>query len=291
MSGLNRSDLQTLRAQTIYKNGQQKIKGQDHTNFLIDLIDSCANLITDKEKLNIYEYNNSLAYSSGVGVLYSGGLYQANKDTGLGAFNVADWNLISSGGGSSIFKGEWITLTAYAIGDFVVEAGDMYVCTTGNTDASFTPSNWLKVIEGNVTQATSTLAFDDGSTNTDWDGNVFPALQGPVNNQLASRVKTIENSLPIVKEFPFFFNTSSPTSNEVPSYGTVDIFGTERQDGSITSVEYETSTDKINWTNRGNLGGLDFFMSGATSTTFLWIRAVNPVVTGLGEKGFIVQYN
>jgi len=195
MSGLNRSDLQTLRAQTIYKNGQQKIKGQDHTNFLIDLIDSCANLITDKEKLNIYEYNNSLAYSSGVGVLYSGGLYQANKDTGLGVFNVADWDLISSGGGSSIFKGEWITLTAYAIGDFVVEAGDMYVCTTGNTDASFTPSNWLKVIEGNITQATSTLAFDDGSTNTDWDGNVFPALQGLVNNQLASRTKVLENSL------------------------------------------------------------------------------------------------
>jgi hypothetical protein len=195
MSGLNRSDLQTLRAQTIYKNGQQKIKGQDHTNFLIDLIDSCANLITDKEKLNIYEYNNSLAYSSGIGVLYSGGLYQANKDTGLGAFNVADWDLISSGGGSSIFKGEWVTLTTYAIGDFVVEAGDMYVCTTGNTDASFTPANWLKVIEGNITQVTSTLAFDDGSTNTDWDGSVFPAFQGPVNNQLASRIKTIEGSI------------------------------------------------------------------------------------------------
>ena len=123
----------------------------------------------------------------------------------------------------------------------------------------------------------------------DWD--VLPTEVKAALDELAGRVKTIENSLRIVKKFEFFFNTSSPTSNEVPSYGTVDIFGTERQDGSITSVEYETSTDKINWTNRGNLGGLDFFMSGATSTTFLWIRAVNPVVTGLGEKGFIVQYN
>ena len=138
---------------------------------------------------------------------------------------------------------------------------------------------------------TSTLTYDIVATPSDWNGGTAPATQNLVNDELAGRVKTIENSLPIVKEFQFFFNTSSPTSNEVPSYGTVDIFGTERQDGSITSVEYETSTDKINWTNRGNLGGLDFFMSGATSTTFLWIRAVNPVVTGLGEKGFIVQYN
>jgi len=138
---------------------------------------------------------------------------------------------------------------------------------------------------------TSTLTYDIVATPTDWNGGTAPATQNLVNDELAGRVKTIENSLPIVKKFEFFFNTSSPTSNEVPSYGTVDIFGTERQDGSITSVEYETSTDKINWTNRGNLGGLDFFMSGATSTTFLWIRAVNPVVTGLGEKGFIVQYN
>ena len=135
-------------------------------------------------------------------------------------------------------------------------------------------------------------AFDVNYTPTtvaDWD--VTPTEVAGSLDELAGRVKTIENSLPIVKIFEFFFNTSSPTSNEVPSYGTVDIFGTERQDGSITSVEYETSTDKINWTNRGNLAGLDAFMIGATSTTFLWIRAVNPVVTGLGEKGFIVQYN
>ena len=123
----------------------------------------------------------------------------------------------------------------------------------------------------------------------DWD--VLPTEVKAGLDELASRTRIIENSLPIVKKFEFFFNTSSPTSNEVPSYGTVDIFGTERQDGSITSVEYETSTDKINWTNRGNLAGLDAFMIGAVSTTFLWIRAVNPVVTGLGEKGFIVQYN
>ena len=126
----------------------------------------------------------------------------------------------------------------------------------------------------------------------DWD--VLPTEVKAGLDELASRTRIIENSLPIVKEFEFFFNTSSPTSNEVPSYGTVDIFGTERQDGSITSVEYETSTDKINWTNRGNLTGgssLASFMIGATSTTFLWIRAVNPVTTGLGEKGFIVQYN
>ena len=127
------------------------------------------------------------------------------------------------------------------------------------------------------------------TTPGDWNGP--PTTDGEGLDELAGRVKTIEDSLPIVKKFEFFFNTSSPTSNEVPSYGTVDIFGTERQDGSITSVEYETSTDKINWTNRGNLGGLDAFMIGAISTTFLWIRAVNPVVTGLGEKGFIVQYN
>ena len=42
---------------------------------------------------------------------------------------------------------------------------------------------------------TSTLAFDDGSTNTDWDGDVFPAFQGLVNNQLASRTKALENSI------------------------------------------------------------------------------------------------
>jgi len=94
MAQLNKADLQTKRAQTIYPNGSKKIKASQHTAFLTDLIDSTANLISDKEKINLFSYNGSLSYSIGVGVIYNGKLYQANKNTGLKAFDLADWNLV-----------------------------------------------------------------------------------------------------------------------------------------------------------------------------------------------------
>ena len=96
MAKLNRADLKTKKNQTIYKNGKKEIKGELHNAFLEDVLDSLANLITDAKKLNIYEYDSSLEYNVGVGVLYQGALYQANTVTGLGAFNASDWDLIAS---------------------------------------------------------------------------------------------------------------------------------------------------------------------------------------------------
>jgi len=36
----------------------------------------------------------------------------------------------------------WVTLTAYIIGDLVLEAGNIYECNTNNSDASFTVGKW-----------------------------------------------------------------------------------------------------------------------------------------------------
>ena len=126
----------------------------------------------------------------------------------------------------------------------------------------------------------------------DWD--VLPTEVKSALDGLASRVKVLELSPSLVRQIPFYVNTSSTTSNIVATYGTVALFGAERKTSKLVSVAYETSVDGGDtWTSRADFGALQTFMNSAISTSFIYIRAVAPVFLGgfEGEQEFILEYN
>lgn len=146
MSQKGRGALKTQRTETVYKNDNKEIKGDKHATLLDDILDSYVNFITDELRLNLREYNPSggFVYKSGIGVLYQGKLYQANQNTGPGAFVPADWDEITGGtGGTETWRGEWVpnASPAYAVGEYVVYQNDLYECNNANNDAVFTPAN------------------------------------------------------------------------------------------------------------------------------------------------------
>ena len=65
--------------------------------------------------------------------------------------------------GSANFKGDWITLTAYTVGQSVYYSGNFYVCKTANSDATFTSSKWVINVPlgavGNINNTLSEFSF------------------------------------------------------------------------------------------------------------------------------------
>lgn len=292
MAQKNRADLKTQRGNTIYKNGKKLIKAELHALLFDDTLDSNVNWLSDILKLNIREYNNSLSYLAGVGVLYSGALYQANTNTGLGAFNVAHWDLISSGGGgSSTWKGIWVSATSYVIGEYVIEANNIYKCNTANSDVSFTIGNWDLVLSGNVTQTATTTDFTQ-STPSDWD-TVFSKLQ-PMGDEIGSRVRALETASNVfVYTIELYANTDSTVSNIFPLYGKVLLFGNVNKSSKVISVSYETSTDGGDtWIARVDFAALDTYLTSATTpTSFILVRGIFTFLGGyIGEQAITLNY-
>jgi hypothetical protein len=102
MSVLNRSVLQTNAVGVIYDNTDELIDAAQHQGLLLDILDSSANLLTDKLLFNLRDYTITRLYELGEACVYNDGggdaIYRANKNT-QGAFIPADWDSIASGGG------------------------------------------------------------------------------------------------------------------------------------------------------------------------------------------------
>jgi hypothetical protein len=130
------------------------------------------------------------------------------------------------------------------------------------------------------------------TTPADWNGP--PTTDGDGLDELAGRIKVVENSLPVIRQIHFYVNTSSTTSNIVATYGTVSLIGAERKTSKLLSVAYETSVDGGDtWISRVDFTALQTFMNSAISTSYIYIRAAAPVFLGgfEGEQQFILEYN
>ena len=190
--------LKTERPNIIFKNGKGLVKAEPHGTFVDDILDSFVNWITDENKLNLREYSTSLTYTTGVGVLYTGKLYQANKNTGPGAFVAADWDEITAGGGGGgIFLGQWIGGTSYNVGEYVVNTNNLYECTIANSDASFTPGNWSLKVEGNIVQTAFTTAYTP-TTPANWGGTVPTETGGALDILIQKALSNASSAIAFV---------------------------------------------------------------------------------------------
>lgn len=138
-------------------------------------------------------------------------------------------------------------------------------------------------------------AFDVSYTPTtsgDWDVTI-PTNDGDGLDQLASRVRTIENSLPVQYTIELYANTDSTVSNIFPLYGVILLFGSVNKSSKVTSVSYETSTDGGDtWTPHADFTALDTYLTAnSTPTSFILVRGIFTFLGGyIGEQAITLNY-
>jgi hypothetical protein len=92
----------------IFSNGINDITGDEVNDALKAITVNYLNLASDKVFIGLKKYIPSgRVYDPGEGVIFSGAIYEANKSTGNKAFDAADWDLISSGGGTGTVAGPY----------------------------------------------------------------------------------------------------------------------------------------------------------------------------------------
>ena len=126
----------------------------------------------------------------------------------------------------------------------------------------------------------------------DWNATIPTEVQSGLD-QVASRVRTIENAPAIQYGIQIYANTNSTVSNIFPLYGLVLLFGDERKSSKVTAVSYETSTDGGDtWTARVNFTALDTYLTSATTpTSFILVRAIFTFLGGyVGEQAIVLNY-
>lgn len=102
MSVLSTSALTTDINNSIFQNTTRQITGNVLNGVLINIKDSMINRITDANLLGLRDFDASRAYAFGEGVFYSGQLYRCSNISGhSGAWNAANFTVISGGGGGS----------------------------------------------------------------------------------------------------------------------------------------------------------------------------------------------
>ena len=87
--------------------------------------------------------------------------------------DIANWTLFISG---VKYRNTWISSTQYLINDLVKFGADIYICTTANTDSTFTPAHWSLFVQGlefeNTWTNSTTYAIGDTVT---YGGYVYSA--------------------------------------------------------------------------------------------------------------------
>jgi len=138
-------------------------------------------------------------------------------------------------------------------------------------------------------------AFDVNYTPTvsaDWNVTI-PTNAGDGLDQLAERVRDIEEAPAVQYTIELYANTDSTVSNIFPLYGKVLLFGSDNKSSKVTAVSYETSTDGGDtWTARVDFGALDTYLTSATTpTSFIFVRAIFTFLGGyIGEQAITLNY-
>jgi hypothetical protein len=116
----------------IFQSGAKPSAGQFAT-----FIDSVFNFAEDTSLLGLNDFDATLRYNTGDTSVSSMVIYRANKPTGPGAFQVADWDKIAGGtSGGLQYKGTWdANANVPDLVNATPNAGDYYlVSVAGNTN-------------------------------------------------------------------------------------------------------------------------------------------------------------
>jgi len=163
------------------------------------------------------------SYTVGQYVIEDNKIYICDVDNSDVTFTPANWTLAldgdAGGGGSSTWKGVWVTATPYLVGEYVVENNNIYLCATANSDVAFTPANWTLVLEGGSTTGVN---------------SVYGYLD-PVNGDDASA----ELGNPFKQ-----YKTPSAIITDIPNQGYVYVSG-------FVSVDVNISGKAINFVGAG----------------------------------------
>lgn len=159
-------------------------------------------------------------------------------------------------------------------------------------------SMFNQVDEPREALVTSNVDYDLVGNSNNWNGNIAPITQNLVNDELASRVKTIENSPAVQYAIELYANTDSTVSNIFPLYGKVLLFGNVNKSSKVTNVTYETSVNGgDSWVTPPVLGGTLFadldahLTSITTQTSFVLLRATFTFLSGyVGEQSITLNY-
>jgi hypothetical protein len=93
-----------------------------------------------------YGVNDVVRYGGIVYKCIANHLSAGSTGAGLEA-NIASWTVYYSG---VEYKGIWTSSTRYKLNDLVKVDGNIYRCSTYNSDSTFTPSNWTMWIPGQM---------------------------------------------------------------------------------------------------------------------------------------------
>lgn len=182
----------------------------------------------------------------------------------------------SGGGGTTIWKGPFNDNAAYVLNDAVSYQNEIWqniVPIPSGTGNPFNPAQWTLI----GTTKASNLDYDIVGDNSDWDGGTAPPKQNLANDQLASRVKVLEGSTPVIEyTFELYANNNAPTSNIFPLYGPVLLFGTERKNTDVLSISYETQiSGSSTWIPHADFTALDTYLTSNTGLgTFFYVRGI-----------------
>lgn len=160
-------------------------------------------------------YDNSTDYAVGDSVDYSGSSYVMFSDAGAGTLptNTTYWQVLANKGAtgatgatgstgsqgpqgdpgadgrSFIWKGQWLTTTAYAVDDVVYQTGSSYICLTAHTSGTFATdlaaSKWELLAQKGDTGATGSTGATGatGATGPTGPASAWGTIPGTLSNQ------------------------------------------------------------------------------------------------------------
>jgi len=131
-------------------------------------------------------------------------------------------------------------------------------------------------------------------TNANWDATIPTELQASTD-QLAGRMRTLENAPATIYTIQLYAHTDSTVSNIFPIYGKANLIGTtENKSSKVSSVSYQTWMNDIDgWVNHANYAALDMFLTDTTTvSTFTLVRGIFTFLGGfVGEQAITLNYN
>ena len=110
--------------------------------------------IAGRQRLTATAWVANTAYIIGALVLQAGNIYQCTTANNDATFTSGNWQLIGANNALTYLANDrvyltapvWVTATSYSVNDYVLWTdGNIYKCTTANSDATFTPANWILV--------------------------------------------------------------------------------------------------------------------------------------------------
>lgn len=152
----NIPDLLTEAATNVPDNTTQQCSPQDLRELSENIAFSSFNKITDDSIVGLKEYDAGISYPNDQWVSYLGDLYQANKVTTPGAFNVADWDILVTGAVDTNFTTGNLTMTAnrdHNLAGFLLEFSGGEMRFQGSDDLEATTNFSLQNNSGNTLAA------------------------------------------------------------------------------------------------------------------------------------------